>query len=160
MGKKKDRLSEKEAMKRNWRAWKLLWDRCPQMRMYSQQENVSSAYKEQDHTFSSDGEIARCARGPMGLWAALSQSIAVVLTCTVYLYVCLKARGGAFGIGSVTQYVGAVTNTFLGISACIQILGELRVNAEFLETNFEFLDIPNRMYQGEPDDGETVGPEV
>ena len=27
----------------------------------------------------------------------------------IYLFVCLKAWGGAFGIGSVTQYVGAIT---------------------------------------------------
>ena len=79
---------------------------------------------------------------------ALSTAISMVLTGVIYLFVCLKSWAGAFGVGAVTQYVGAVTALFLGLSDFLRALGELRSNAEFLGTTFELLDIPNKMYQG------------
>lgn len=123
-------------------------NRAVDLRIYSQQENVCNVYIGQDKTFSTKSAIAVNARCAMGLWKALSQIVSVILTGIVYLFVCLKAWAGAFGVGSVTQYVGAITNLFLGISNLLQTLGEMRVNAAFLENDFEFLDIPNSMYQG------------
>lgn len=84
----------------------------------------------------------------MGLWMAASRAISVVLTGVVYLFVCLKAWAGAFGVGSVTQYVGAISSLFLGISDLLEQFGTMQANSEFLKTAFEFLDIPNKMYQG------------
>lgn len=66
----------------------------------------------------------------------------------VYLFVCVKAWAGAFGIGAVTQYVGAVTKFCTAISALFSIVGQLPANAKFLKVIKEFLDIPNSMYQG------------
>jgi len=63
------------------------------------------------------------------------------------LFVCLKAWAGAFGVGSVTQYVGAISSLFLGISDLLEQFGTMQANSEFLKTAFEFLDIPNKMYQ-------------
>ena len=122
--------------------------RAADLRMYSQQENVCNPYMDQHRTFTSDSKIAGYSRGPQGLWYAAGQCVSVVLTGVVYLFVCLKAWGGAFGVGSVTQYVGAITKAFLGISMLLKTLGDIRVNAGFLETTYEFLDIPNSMYQG------------
>ncbi|MGN0998153.1 MAG: ABC transporter ATP-binding protein [Faecousia sp.] len=122
--------------------------RVADLRMYSQQENVCNPYMDKDHSFTPDSKIAGYSRGPQGLWYAAGQCVSVVLTGVVYLFVCLKAWGGAFGVGSVTQYVGAITKAFLGISKLLQTMGDIRVNAGFLETNYEFLDIPNAMYQG------------
>lgn len=122
--------------------------RAADLRMYSQQENVCNPYMDQDHSFTPDSKIAGYSRGPQGLWYAAGQCVSVVLTGVVYLFVCLKAWGGAFGVGSVTQYVGAITKAFLGISKLLQTMGDIRVNAGFLETTFAFLDVPNTMYQG------------
>jgi len=66
----------------------------------------------------------------------------------VYIFVCLKALGGAFGIGSVTQYIGSITALAGGVASLISTLGELRNNAAFLRTTFKFFDLPNEMYQG------------
>ena len=84
----------------------------------------------------------------MGLWMATSRAISVVLTGVVYLFVCLKAWAGAFGVGSVTQYVGAISSLFLGISDLLEQFGTMQANSDFLKIAFEFLDIPNKMYQG------------
>ena len=122
--------------------------RAADLRMYCQQENVCDQYFERDHGFRPGSSIARWAKGPMGFWAAASAAVAVVLTGVVYLYVCLKAWGGAFGLGQVTQYIGVATNLFLGISGLFKAAADIRGNSPFLAQLFEFLDIPNGMYQG------------
>ena len=71
-----------------------------------------------------------------------------MLTGLVYLFVCLKAWGGAFGVGSVTQYVGAVTALSTSISILVDAVGMLQSNTTFMRTIYQFLDIPNQMYQG------------
>ena len=122
--------------------------REPDLRIYQQQENVCEKYLEQNISFSKASAISKAARGPMGLWMATSRAISVVLTGVVYLFVCLKAWAGAFGVGSVTQYVGAISSLFLGISDLLEQFGTMQANSEFLKIAFEFLDIPNKMYQG------------
>ena len=122
--------------------------RAPDLRMYRQQENVCEVYFVRDKGFRPGSSIARSAKGPMGLWSAASAAVTVALTGVVYLYVCLKAWGGAFGLGEVTQYIGVATNLFLGISGLFKAAVDIRGNSPFLERLFEFLDIPNGMYQG------------
>lgn len=123
-------------------------ERAVDLRMYDQQDQVCNRYMNELNTFGPRSLIARYARGPMGLWISLSSALSVLLTGIVYLYVCLKAWGGAFGVDAVTQYVGAITQLFLGISALLKALGEMRVNGGYLLNCFKLLDLPNRMYQG------------
>ncbi len=122
--------------------------RAVDFRMYSQQENVCNVYFSNHNIFGPNSKIAKWAKGPMGLLLALSEIISVILTGIIYLFVCLKSWAGAFGVGSVTQYIGAITNLFLGISKFFGTLGTMRTNSSFLNTNFELLDIPNSMYKG------------
>lgn len=122
-------------------------NRALDMRIYRQDE-IGRYYLNLDHSFAPASQIACWARGPMGLWGALAGGASVFLTGAAYLFVCLKAWGGAFGVGSVTQYVGALTKLFFGISTMMSAVADMQANAEFLETSYEFLDIPNNMYQG------------
>lgn len=122
--------------------------RAADLRIYEQQEKVCNVYLSAENTFGSGGIFSRFARGPMGLWKALSRGISTFLTGMVYLYVCLKAWAGAFGLGAVTQYVASITKVAGGVSQLISSLGDLRNNAAFLKQTFSFLDIPNKMYQG------------
>ncbi len=92
--------------------------------------------------------MAAYARGPAGLYQAASELITRMLNGIIYLFVCLKALGGAFGVGYVTQYIGAVTSFSGGVSDCVQMLGDMRNNAPYLKLVMEFLDIQNVMYQG------------
>ena len=122
--------------------------RAPDLRMYSQMEKVGTPYFKDDHSFDVHSRIARDARGIMGFWAALSGAVSVVLTGAVYLFVCLKALGGAFGVGEVTQYVSAITGLFLGVSQILHVFNLMQLNAESLKVCFSFLDIPHKMYKG------------
>lgn len=117
------------------------------IRMYNQQELVS-AYWKKNSSFGVDGKIGRMAMGAMGLYASLGVGITTIFTGFIYMFTCLKAWGGAFDVGSVTQYVGAVTALSANIFAIIELNGELKTNAGYMEQAFKFLDIPNAMYQG------------
>ncbi len=92
--------------------------------------------------------MAKDARGKMGVLYALSAAVPKSLMWAVYLFVSLKALGGAFGLGSVTQYIGAITAFSGGLSGMLRVLGAMKVNSDTLKMTFAFLDIPNEMYQG------------
>ena len=121
--------------------------RAMDFRMYRQQE-ICRSYLDRDEVFGVRGKMAKLAQGPMGFWAAASCAVSVVLTGFVYAFVCLKAWAGAFGVGSLTQYVGAVTSLSGNISTLVEAVGTLKANVPFMRTLYEFLDIPNSMYQG------------
>ena len=93
--------------------------------------------------------LPRAARGPMGAYQALSGAVSQLFVGAAYIYVCLKALGGAFGVGSIVQYVSALIALSGGLSTLIKALGDLKNNTAFLRTVFEFLDIPNKMTQGD-----------
>ncbi|MCL2774179.1 MAG: ABC transporter ATP-binding protein/permease [Oscillospiraceae bacterium] len=117
------------------------------VRMYRQDIFTQSVSAKQDYV-QPDSLIAKWAKGRMGGLYALSGAVTQIFTGAAYIFVCLKALGGAFGIGSITQYIASITALSGGISALISNIGDLRNNAPFLKTTFEFLDIPNAMYQG------------
>ena len=101
-----------------------------------------------DHAFGPMGLMGKLARGPMGLLKACGAGISVILTGVVYVFVALKAWAGAFGVGSVMQYVGAVTAMTANIALLLEAVGILKNNTPFVERVYEFIDIPNKMYQG------------
>ena len=121
--------------------------RAVDFRIYKQ-EDIAQHYMRQTDVFSHKGKMGQLARGAMGAWTAAGKSIGSILTGIVYVFVCLKAWAGAFGIGSVTQYVGAVTALSGSVSTLINCIGMLKENVPFMRTTYEFLDIPNSMYQG------------
>ena len=117
------------------------------MRMYNQQCLVKK-YWSQNSAFSTKGTIGRMAMGKMGFYQGIGAAFPSAFTGFVYLFTCLKAWAGAFGIGSVTQYVGAVTALSTHVAKLFEVNGTMKANAVNLERVYAFLDIPNAMYQG------------
>ena len=117
------------------------------IRIYNQQV-ISQHYMRQDKTYSADGPVAKMHIGKVGLMGAASAGMSALSTGAVYLYVCLKAWAGAFAVGMATQYIGAVTALTGNVRGLLADLAETRNNAFYLRQTFEFLDIPNSMYQG------------
>lgn len=118
------------------------------VRMYRQDLICEKYNQDKTAPFCSKGLFAKYSRGPAGLFIAASSSLSVIFTGTVYLFVCLKAWAGAFGVGAITQYVGSITKLSGKLASLISIVGHMRNNAAFLKLVFEFFDIPNKMYQG------------
>lgn len=116
------------------------------IRTYDQQ-NIAADFLD-DHAFSPGGAFDRLSRSFAGVMACVAEGSSAILTGAVYVFACLKAWGGAFGIGSVTQYVGAVTALSQSISLLLGSVDQMRNNAKFIRDTYEFLELPNTMYQG------------
>ena len=122
-------------------------ERSVDIRMNNQQKLVS-AYWNTNSSFGVNGPFGKAAMGKMGVYASLGVCITTLITGFIYVFTCLKAWGGAFDVGSITQYVGAATAMVTNVFALTDLLGIMKSNAPYLEKTFEFLDIPNSMYQG------------
>ena len=122
-------------------------ERSVDIRMNNQQ-NLVSAYWNTNSSFGVDGPFGKAARGRMGVYASLGVCITTLITGFIYVFTCLKAWGGAFDVGSITQYVGAATAMVANVFSLTGLLGMIKTNTPYLEKTFEFLDIPNAMYQG------------
>ena len=122
-------------------------ERSIDIRMNNQQ-NLVSAYWDTNSSFGVHGTFGKSARGKMGIYASLGVCITTLITGSIYIFTCLKAWGGAFDVGSITQYVGAATAMVSNIFALTGLFGILETNTGYLDKTFEFLDIPNAMYQG------------
>ena len=122
-------------------------ERAVDIRIYNQQ-NLVSAYWDKNSVFGADGPIGKLAKGKMGVYASLGVCITTLITGFVYVFTCLKAWGGAFDVGSITQYVGAATAMATNIFSLVGLMGTVETNTGFLNKTFAFLDIPNAMYQG------------
>ena len=121
------------------------------IRTYAQDqfiENMGRREQTGESSFGPNSSIGRAARGPMGACYAASEGVSYAFTGVIYLFAGLNALGGAFGVGSITQYVGALAGLSQGIATVLEDVGALRANAEYLKPVYELLDIPNSMYQG------------
>lgn len=117
-------------------------------RIYAQEANFRNYFMHSDSVFGVNGFFAKLAKGPMGLFAGLSAIISRLLLGIIYVFVCAKAWSGAFGIGSVTQYVGACTALFVGVSELVVRIGSINENAPYLALFFSLMDTPNNMRKG------------
>ena len=116
-------------------------------RMYRQSE-LAEHYVSTVNIFGVGSPVAKASQTIVGPSKALAAALSALLSGIVYVFVCLKAQGGAFDVGSVTQYVSAVT-TFSGNAALLlNTVSHMQANAEFLRIIYTFFDIPDAMYQG------------
>ena len=122
-------------------------DSMVEYRMYPQAK-IARYYSCKENTWFVGGTFDKMYKGSFGLCLMGRVLGEKLLLCVTYLFVCLKAWAGAFGIGEVTQYVGALSRLASSFTGFMAVANNLRVNAEFVEKIFEFLDMPNNMYQG------------
>ncbi len=121
------------------------------IRTYAQDKFLEEAGRqnmEGPTSFGPNSLVGRAGRGPMGAFRAAAGAVSQSFMGLIYLFAGLKALGGAFGVGSVTQYVGALAGLALGFTDLLEVMGELRANGPYLKLTYQFLDIPNKMYQG------------
>ncbi|MDE7416009.1 MAG: ABC transporter ATP-binding protein/permease [Lachnospiraceae bacterium] len=121
--------------------------RALDVRLYGQERFFTQLNPIEDD-FGTRSKLARFSRGKRGIACAASAAVSRIFGGFIYLFVCLKAWGGAFGVGSVTQYIGAITAMSRGLAKLLELVGDAGINAFYLKREFLFLDIPNHMYQG------------
>lgn len=84
----------------------------------------------------------------MSIYPAIACVIIGLANTVCYLFVAIKAFFGAFGIGSIVQYVAVLQRLGDGLQEMMFILSDNEVYCLHLQKLFDYLDIPNHMYQG------------
>lgn len=116
------------------------------IRTYNQQN--ATAHFLASSGFKQGGTFHTLDKGRYGLLKAVGSSVSAVFTGVVYVFACLKAWAGAFSVGSVTQYVSAVTSLSSNIAKILENVDRMYNNHRFLAITYELLDTENEMYQG------------
>ncbi len=119
------------------------------VRIYEQNKICEKYNTDKYGAFCSKGYFARYSRMVIGWLYILSSAISSLLQLFIYMFVCLKCYGGAFGIGLVTQYIASISRLSNNLSSLILYVGAMRNNAPFLKLVFDLLDMPNEMEQGD-----------
>lgn len=78
----------------------------------------------------------------------LSILLNAALSMFVFLLVAAKAFIGVFGIGSFILYQGTTKRFVEAVSGIAVNIGRLRQHTRYLVSFYEYLDLPNDMYQG------------
>lgn len=111
-----------------------------------EQENAIDGLR--NTPFSPGGIFDKLYKGPYAMLSGVGGALGAVFTGFVYVFTCLKAWAGAFSVGSVTQYVSAVTSLSSNISVLLTAVNGVRNNYRFLSITYDLLDTPDEMYQG------------
>ena len=84
----------------------------------------------------------------MSFFPAAAGFIVGIGNCACYLFVAIKAFLGAYGVGSVVQYVSVLTRLGDGIRDLMFMVSDNELYCTHLKKMYDYLDIPNHMYQG------------
>lgn len=84
----------------------------------------------------------------MSLYPAAAEIVIGIANAVCYLFVAAKALFGAFGIGSIVQYVAVLSKLGEGLQELMYILSDNEVYCTHLQNLFHYLDLPSHMYQG------------
>lgn len=84
----------------------------------------------------------------MAFFPSVARFIVGLGNCACYLFVAIKAFLGAYGVGSVVQYVSVLTRLGDGIRDLMFMVSDNELYCAHLKKMYDYLDIPNHMYQG------------
>lgn len=119
-------------------------DRAKDVRIYRQYDTADREHeKMRIHNKDDNGLILKMSLLPSVTGLAVGMG-----NVACYLYVVLKSFFGAFGVGNIVQYVGALSRLGEGIQELMFILGDNEVYCTHLQDLFHYLDIPNKKYEG------------
>lgn len=72
----------------------------------------------------------------------------ILLQAVIYIFVCVYALVGVFGVGSIVKYVGFVETIIGCITSYFNVFADIKYNTPFVEDYLAYFDIPQKMYQG------------
>ena len=120
------------------------------VRIYNQRARIvgNRPYWNGNSTFGTNGRLGKGCEGTHEhLFRTGREGIVAPISALSTCSPAWKAWGGAFDVGSVTQY-GRGHRHGGSIFELTAQFGTLKTNADYLDATFQFLDIPNSMYQG------------
>lgn len=84
----------------------------------------------------------------MSVLPAIAYVIIGLANMVCCLFVAIKAFFGAFGVGNIVQYTAVLARLGEGLQDFMYLLSDNEVYCIYLQKLYEYLDIPNNMYQG------------
>jgi len=84
----------------------------------------------------------------MAIYPSLAAIVVGIGNVVCWVFVVLKAYMGAFGVGSIVQYIGALGKLGTGVQDMMFVLADNEVYCRHLQGLFAYLDIPNHKYEG------------
>ncbi|MBR4083914.1 MAG: ABC transporter ATP-binding protein [Lachnospiraceae bacterium] len=118
--------------------------RAKDVRIYGQEKIADREMQKMEEHNESDNAFLAKMSSCQGL-LYFSKGICNALC---YIFVVAKASSGAFDVGSIVQYVGALTELVGYVGLLTWIFSENKIYTKHLEKLFAYLDIPNNKYQG------------
>lgn len=119
-------------------------ERAKDVRIYKQQKTAKRAFAEMKKRDEAVGSLLRA----MATYPALAAAVVGIGTVVCWVFVVLKASLGAFGVGSIVQYIGALGKLSTGVQDMMFVLADNAVYCRHLQGLYEYLDIPNRKEEG------------
>jgi len=72
----------------------------------------------------------------------------IVLRVIIYIFVCVYAQLGVFGVGSIIKYVGFVETIISCITSYFGVFANIKYNTPFVKDYLAYFDIPQKLYNG------------
>ncbi len=119
-------------------------ERAKDVRIYKQQKAAKRGFCEMRRRDEAMGGYLRA----MATYPALAAIVVGVGTVVCWVFVVLKASLGAFGVGSIVQYIGALGKLGTGVQDMMFVLADNAVYCRHLQGLYDYLDIPNRKEEG------------
>ncbi len=119
-------------------------DRAKDVRIYKQNSAADRAFqKMKERDKEAGAHVLRMAAYP-----TLAAVVVGMGTVVCWVFVVLKACMGAFGVGSIVQYIGVLGKLGTGVQDMMFVLADNEVYCGHLQGLFDYLDIPNHKYEG------------
>lgn len=119
-------------------------ERAKDVRIYKQHRAAECAFAKMRERDAAVGGYLRA----MAAYPALAAGVVGAGTVICWVFVVLKACMGAFGVGSIVQYIGALGKLGTGVQDMMFVLADNEVYCRHLRGLYEYLDIPNRKEEG------------
>lgn len=118
--------------------------RAKDVRIYRQDRIADrEMQKLEEHNLKDDEFI-----GKMSFYQGLLIFLQGICNAFCYLFVVAKAGLGAFPVGSIVQYIGALIKLVQSFADLIYVISENQIYTQHLKKLYEYLDLPNKKYQG------------
>lgn len=115
------------------------------IRMFHQQNLLSSRFEELVGKIHKNIDEMAKAEQKKNVWVG---AIEALVTGLVYFLLAVMVSKGAIQVGSICLYAGCITNFLLHFRWCLAQWVELSANTKYVKMYLDFLDIPNKKYEG------------
>ena len=119
-------------------------ERAKDVRIYKQNSATDRAFQKMEQRDKEGSAYVLC----MATYPALAAIVVGIGNVVCWGFVVLKACMGAFGVGSIVQYIGALGKLGTGVQDMMFVLADNEVYCGHLQGLFDYLDIPNHKYEG------------